>query len=98
MASWRTIPGATAANTAITLPPQAPPFAALKQVLIEPEAGSTATPTIATIVTSVPSGGLTGTQVYWDAATKSYTYAAAIAANTAVELEGWEIGQLSQVI
>lgn len=101
MASWTILPGTVSDNTATALPNYAPPFVALKQVLVETEASggtaSTTSPTLADIVTSVPSGGLTGTQFYLDPSTQEWQYGSATDSGTVIVLEGWEYGQLSQV-
>ncbi len=101
MASWKVLPGAVDANTATALPNYAPQFMALKQVLVETEASggtaSTTSPVQATIVTSLPAGGLTGTQFYLDPATQEWQYGSATDSGTIIDIEGWEFGQLSRV-
>lgn len=88
MASWRFLPGAVAANTSMALSPAAPDFLNLQLVLVEtgPDAGvaSTTSPVAAEIVTSVPSGGLTGTQIYLDATNQTWQYGSATISGTTI--------------
>ena len=101
MASWTILPGSVANNTATALPNYAPPFVALKQVLVQTEASggtaSTTSPTLADIVTSIPSGGLTGHQFYLDPSTQEWQYGSDTDDGTVLTLDGWEYGELSQI-
>lgn len=102
MASWKVVPGVVAGNTATALESYAPPFMALKKVVVETEAAggvaSTTSPAVATLVTTLPAGGVTGTQFYLDPSTQEWQYGSGTTDGTVLTLEGWEYGQLSRVI
>jgi hypothetical protein len=98
MATWRFLPGAVPANTAVALSPAAPDFLNLQLVLVEtgPAGGvaSTTSPVAAQIVTSVPSGGLTGTQIYFDAVNQTWQYGSAtVSGSTIFTFEGPVYGE-----
>lgn len=100
MATWKFVPGVVAANTVTALDVAAPAFLNLQKVVVETEAAggvaSTTSPIEAVIVASVPSGGLTGTQVYLDNVTQTWQYAAATTDGTVLTLEGPRFGEWGQ--
>lgn len=101
MKTFEFLPGAVAANTVTSLPVAAPPFLNLQQVIVTQEAeggvASTVSPVYAEIVASVPSGGLTGTQIYFNATLQQWQYGSATNAGTKFTFIGPQFGEWGQV-
>lgn len=96
------LPGTVAANTAIPLPASQPNLMRLAAVIVSQDAvngvASTTSPVAATIVGTMTSAGLTGTQIYLDASTQALYYGSATNAGMKFLVEGWSYGELPQVI
>jgi hypothetical protein len=94
MAAYTFVPGAVAADTATTLPADAPKFASLTSVAVQTEAAggtaSTTSPVQATIITSgTPAAG----QMLYNPATRQWTYGTATTAGTVFTFVGKEYGE-----
>jgi len=101
MTTYEFLPGAVAANTVQALEPYAPKFLLLEQVLVSQDAeggvASTTSPVYAEIVSNVPSGGLTGTQLYFDATSQSWQYGSATNTGMKFAFTGPVLGEWGQV-
>lgn len=98
-------PGAVAANTATTMPSDAPHFQYVTSVLVQTDAdagtASTTEPAQATVKQSVPTGGLAAgdialTQVDSDG-NQEWQYGSATTAGTVFTVIGFVAGRLQQV-
>jgi hypothetical protein len=101
MASYAFVPGAVAANTLTALPADAPNFDHLTSVVVLTEAAggtaSTTSPIQATVVASVPSGGLAAGQFYLNPQTRQWQYGTATTAGTVFILIGPLEGEYENV-
>lgn len=96
------LPGSVAANTAIPLPANLPNLMKLAAAIVSQDAvngvASTTSPIEATVVGTMTTAGLTGSQIYLDAASQAVYYGSATNAGTKLLLMGWSYGELPQVI
>jgi len=106
MTSYTFVPGAVAANTATALPADAPRFQRITSVAVQTEASggtaSTTSPAQATVVTTVPSGGLTAGQFYYTdpsygTGSGTWQYGSATTTGTVFTLHGYVYGEQSRV-
>lgn len=100
MASYTFVPGAVNANTPTALPPDAPRFYRVTSVVVETEAAggtaSTTSPAQATVVESVPSGGLAAGQFYLNNTNNQWQFGSATTAGTVLTLIGFAYGELTR--
>lgn len=100
MAHYAFVPGAVAANTATAMPGDAPEFYSVTSVVVLTEAAggtaSTASPAQATVVETVPAGGLAAGDFYFDAATNAWQYGSATTDGTVFLVNGFEFGQMGR--
>ena len=94
------VPGAVAANTPTAMPADAPLYQRVTSVAVLTEAAggtaSTTSPVQAQVVYSVPSGGLTGTEFYYNAATNQWQYGSATTDGTVLIVQGFTQGALGR--
>jgi hypothetical protein len=94
------VPGAVAANTPTAMPADAPLFQRVTSVVVLTEASggtaSTTSPVQAQVVYSVPSGGLTGTQFYYNPTTNQWQYGSATTTGTVFIVQGFTQGALGR--
>jgi len=106
MRSYTFVPGAIAANTPTAMPADAPRFQRITSVTVLTEASggtaSTTSPTEATVVSAVPSGGLAANQFYftnpsYGAGTGTWQYGSATTTGTVFILHGYAFGEQPRV-
>lgn len=100
MAHYAFAPGAVAANTPTAMPADAPKFYQVTSVVVLTEASggtaSTTSPVQATVVTEIPTGGLTGDEFYFDNQTNEWQYGSATTAGTVFLVNGFAYGEMGR--
>lgn len=105
MASYTFVPGAVAANTPTDFPADFPKFASVTSVAVQTEASggtaSTTSPIQATVVSTVPSGGLAAGQFAFlptgNSGAPQWQYGSATTTGTVFVIEGKLKGQQMHV-
>lgn len=100
-ATYSFVPGAVAANTPTNLPADAPDFILLQSCVVETHAtggvASTTSPAQATVVQTIPTGGLQAGQFAIDYANRRWQYGSATTAGTVFVLHGFVRGEVGRV-
>ena len=98
MKAYTFAPGAVSASTATALPSDAPQYQIVTSVLVQTEASggtaSTTSPTEATVVYSIPGGGLGSNDFYLDPDKQEWQYGSATTSGTVFDMHGLTIGEV----
>lgn len=100
MAQYALVPGAVAASTATALPADAPQFYRVTSVVVMTEAtggtASTTSPSQATVVQTVPQGGLGATDFYLDNSNNNWEFGSATTGGTVFIITGDAYGEIGR--